>query len=81
MKLLTKIGIVLFAVFGILFIVDKPLFFISIKYLFVYLIIPVIIFAGIESVFNLKYKKSWEKKFIFVIFYLLYIVAMALIFH
>jgi len=80
MKLLTKIGIVLFALFGILFLVAKPLFFIGIKYLFVYIIIPVIIFAGIESVFNLKYKKSWEKKFIFIIFYLLYIVAMALIF-
>jgi len=80
MKLLTKIGIVLFSLFGILFLVAKPLFFIALKYLFVYLIIPVIIFAGIESVFNLKYKKSWEKKFIFIIFYLLYIVAMALIF-
>jgi len=80
MKLLTKIGIVLFAVFGILFIVGKSLFYLALKYLFVYLIIPVIIFAGIESVFNLKHKKSWEKKFIFVIFYLLYIVAMALIF-
>ena len=80
MKLLTKIGIVLFAVLGILFIVDKPLFYLALQYLFVYLIIPVIIFAGIESVFDLRYKKSWEKKFIFVIFYLLYIVAMALIF-
>jgi len=80
MKLLTKIGIVLFAVLGILFIVDKQLFYLALQYLFVYLFLPLIIFAGIESVFNLNYKKSWEKKFIFVIFYLLYIVAMALIF-
>ena len=72
MKLLTKIGIVLFAVLGILFILDKQLFYLALQYLFVYLILPVIIFAGIESVFNLNYKKSWEK--------MLYIVAMALIF-
>ena len=80
MKFFKKLFIVLFALFGILFVTDKQLFYPALQYIFIYLILPIIIFAGTENIFNLKYKKSWEKKFIFVIFYLFYLLAMFLIF-